>query len=223
MVFTGYILISAHITFYVVVFTVRLTLNTVHITLHAVVFTVYILISAHITFYVVVFTETYIEYSPYYTPCRGLHRIYINISPYHVLCRGFHFETYIEYGPYYTPCRGFHRIYINISPYHVLCRGFHCETYIEYNPYYTLCRGFHHCIWPCFSHRLTAYKIVGHWTVINKTSGRIIGSKKFFLGSVAFQLHARMLSSEVAQSLKSYGHFSDLVVEIAHRYVGFFR
>ena len=199
-------------------FSLRLTLNTVHITLpcrglHR----IYNNISPYHVLCRGFHCETYIEYSPYYTPCRGLHRIYINISPYHVLCRGFHCETYIEYSPYYTPCRGFHRIYINVSPYHVLCRGFHRETYIEYNPYYAPCRGFHHCIWPCFSHRLTAYKIVGHWTVINKTSGRIIGSKIFFLGSVAFQLHARMLSSEVAQSLKSYGHFSDLVVEIAHR------
>ena len=45
-----------------------------------------------------------------------------------------------------------------------------------------------------------------------------------FLESVTFQFHARMLSSEVAQSLKSYGHFSDLGVEIAlsHRHVGCF-
>ena len=35
---------------------------------------------------------------------------------------------------------------------------------------------------------------------------------EFFLESVTFQFHARMLSSEIAQSLKSYGHFSDLVV-----------
>ena len=33
-------------------------------------------------------------------------------------------------------------------------------------------------------------------------------SKIVFLESVTFQFHARMLSSEVAQSLKSYGHFS---------------
>ena len=31
-----------------------------------------------------------------------------------------------------------------------------------------------------------------------------------FLESVTFQFHARMLSSEVVLSLKSYGHFSDL-------------
>ena len=39
-------------------------------------------------------------------------------------------------------------------------------------------------------------------------------------------IHARMLSSEseIAQSLKSYGHFSDLVVAIAlsQRHFGFF-
>ena len=48
--------------------------------------------------------------------------------------------------------------------------------------------------------------------------------KIVFLESVTFQLHARMLSSEVAQSLKSHGHFSDLEVGIAlrHRHVGFF-
>ena len=49
-------LISAHITLYSVVFTERLKLNTVHITLNAVVYIVYILISAHITLYSVVFT-----------------------------------------------------------------------------------------------------------------------------------------------------------------------
>ena len=45
-----------------------------------------------------------------------------------------------------------------------------------------------------------------------------------FLESVTFQFHARMLSSEVAQSLKSYEHFSDLGVEIALnlRYVELF-
>ena len=52
----------------------------------------------------------------------------------------------------------------------------------------------------------------------------VIRSKIFFLESVTFQFHARMLSSEVAKSLKSYGHFSDLGVRIAlsHRHVGFF-
>ena len=49
-------------------------------------------------------------------------------------------------------------------------------------------------------------------------------SKIVFLESVTFLFHARMLSSEVAQSLKSYGHLSDLGVGIAlsHRHVGFF-
>ena len=48
--------------------------------------------------------------------------------------------------------------------------------------------------------------------------------KNIFFKSVTFQFHARMLFSEVAQSLKSYGHFSDLGVRIAlsHRHVGFF-
>ena len=41
---------------------------------------------------------------------------------------------------------------------------------------------------------------------------------------MAFQLHARMLNSKVAQSLKCYGHFSDLRVRIAlsHSHVEFF-
>ena len=52
----------------------------------------------------------------------------------------------------------------------------------------------------------------------------IIRSKIGLLESVAFQSRARMLSSEVAQSLKSYGYFSDLGVGVAlsHRHVGFF-
>ena len=52
----------------------------------------------------------------------------------------------------------------------------------------------------------------------------VIRSKIVFLESVTFQFHARMLSSEVAQSLKRYGHFSDLGIETAlsHRHVGFF-
>ena len=50
-------------------------------------------------------------------------------------------------------------------------------------------------------------------------------SKIDFLESVIFQFHARILSSLVAQSIKSYGHFSDLGVEIAlsHRHVEFFQ
>ena len=62
-----------------------------------------------------------------------------------------------------------------------------------------------------------------HWTVIGKYQG-VIRSKIVFLESVIFQSNAHMLSSEVAQSLKSYGHFSDLGVGIAlsHRHVGFF-
>ena len=63
-----------------------------------------------------------------------------------------------------------------------------------------------------FSHRLTAYKIVGHffcflWTVISKTSPRtcrIISPRiVFFFESVIFQLSDRMLGSQVAQTLKS--------------------
>ena len=54
-----------------------------------------------------------------------------------------------------------------------------------------------------FSHRLTAYKIVGHF--FGMSYRKISWNnqvKKVFLESVAFQFHARMLSSEVAQSLK---------------------
>ena len=62
------------------------------------------------------------------------------------------------------------------------------------------------------------------WTVISKICPWIIRSKISFLESVTLQLHAGMLGSEVAQSLKSYGNFSDLGVEIAlsHRLVEFF-
>ena len=58
------------------------------------------------------------------------------------------------------------------------------------------------------------------WTVrlISKICPRIITSKIVFLESVTFQLHTRMLNSQPAQSLKSYGHFSDLRVEIALRH-----
>ena len=75
-----------------------------------------------------------------------------------------------------------------------------------------------------FSHKLTAYKIVGHFFGLSYR--KISGSnqvKNRFLESVTFQFHVRMLSSVVAQSLKSYEHFSDLGVGIAlsHRHVGF--
>ena len=77
-----------------------------------------------------------------------------------------------------------------------------------------------------FSHRLTAYKIVGHFFGLSywKISGHN-QVKNSFLESETFQFHARMLSSEVAQSLKNYGLFSDLVVGIvlSHRHVGFYR
>ena len=59
-----------------------------------------------------------------------------------------------------------------------------------------------------FSHRLTAYKIVRHFFGLSYR--KISGSnqvKIVFLESVTFQFHARMLSSEVAQSLKSYVFF----------------
>ena len=59
------------------------------------------------------------------------------------------------------------------------------------------------------------------WTLKVLWSNQV---KNIFLESATFQFHARMLSSEVAQSLKSYGHFLDLAVAIglSHRHVGFF-
>ena len=51
--------------------------------------------------------------------------------------------------------------------------------------------------------------------VIPKTWPRIIRLKIVLLESVTFRLRYRMLSSLVAQSLQSYGHFSNLGVEIA--------
>ena len=49
--------------------------------------------------------------------------------------------------------------------------------------------------------------------------------ENIFLESVTFQFHARMCSSEVAQSIKSYGHLSDHGVETAlsHCHDAFFR
>ena len=75
-----------------------------------------------------------------------------------------------------------------------------------------------------FSHRLTVYKFVGHFFGLAYLNQGIIRSKIFFLESETIQLNARMLSSEVAQSLNSYGHFSELGVEIAlsHPHVEFF-
>ena len=49
--------------------------------------------------------------------------------------------------------------------------------------------------------------------------------RKYFLEFVLFQFHARMRSSEVAQSLKSYGHLSDHGIETAlshcHRFISY--
>ena len=72
------------------------------------------------------------------------------------------------------------------------------------------------------SHRLTSYKILGHSLDYHIGKYRwIIRSEVVFF---SFQFHARMLSSEVSQSLKSYEHFSGLGVGISlsHRNVGFF-
>ena len=75
------------------------------------------------------------------------------------------------------------------------------------------------------SHILTAYKIVGHFYGLSylKISGNN-QVENIFLESVTFQFHACMRSLEVAQSLKSYGHFSDHGVETAlsHCYDAFF-
>ena len=59
------------------------------------------------------------------------------------------------------------------------------------------------------------------WTIISKTWPPLIRSPIGLLESVTFQLHDRMLSLFVATSLKSYGHFSYLGVQIApsHRHV----
>ena len=80
-----------------------------------------------------------------------------------------------------------------------------------------------------FSHILTAYKIVGHFFGLSyrKISVKNQVEKSFFRISTILVPcpHAQLRgSSEVAQSLKSYGHFSDLGVGIAlsHRHVEFF-
>ena len=75
-----------------------------------------------------------------------------------------------------------------------------------------------------FSHRLPAQKIVGHFFGLSYRKSGSNQVKNIFLESVTFKFHTRMLSSEVALSLKSYGHFSDPGVGIAlsHRHVGFF-
>ena len=64
-----------------------------------------------------------------------------------------------------------------------------------------------------FIHILTAYKIVGHFFGLSYL--KISGSnqvKNIFFRISNISVPSRMLSSEVAQSLKSYGHFSDLGV-----------
>ena len=62
---------------------------------------------------------------------------------------------------------------------------------------------------------------VQNWTIIS-TCPRIIRSKiVFFIESVTFQLHARMLSPQPTQSLKSLnGHFSGLGFEIIFNDLG---
>ena len=73
-----------------------------------------------------------------------------------------------------------------------------------------------------FSHRLTTYKIVGHLfglSYLNISGNNQV--KIVFLESVTFQFHAHVLSSEVAQTLKSYGHLSNLGVALSHRHGDF--
>ena len=59
------------------------------------------------------------------------------------------------------------------------------------------------------------------WDISLEISGSNQGN--FFLESVTFQFHARMLSSEVAHSLKSYGDFSDsgVGITLSHRHAFF--
>ena len=77
--------------------------------------------------------------------------------------------------------------------------------------------NFESCVWRAVSsHSSHHWLRTKSWDIsfdfhIGKYRG-VIRSKLFFSESVTFQFHARMLSSEVAQSLKSYGHFSDLGV-----------
>ena len=70
-----------------------------------------------------------------------------------------------------------------------------------------------------FSHRLTAFFGLSYLNISGNNQ-----VKNFFLESVTFQFHAHILSSEVVQSLKSNGIFSELGAEIAlsHRHVEFF-
>ena len=78
------------------------------------------------------------------------------------------------------------------------------------------------------SHRLTAYKIVGHFFGLSyqimNISGNNQGENSFFrISNISLPSpHAHLRGG--TQALKSYGHFSDLGVEIAlsHRHVEFF-
>ena len=77
----------------------------------------------------------------------------------------------------------------------------------------SICDGKNDC---CF-HHLKAINNKGETfisTVISKTWPRIISSKRVFLESVTFQLRHRMFSTFLSQSLKSYGHFSDLSLSV---------
>ena len=82
-----------------------------------------------------------------------------------------------------------------------------------------------------FSHRLTAYKIVGHFFGLSywKISGSNQVKNSFFrISNISVPcLHAQLRvrgRTVIISLIKSYGHFLDLGVRIAlsHRHVGFF-
>ena len=72
-----------------------------------------------------------------------------------------------------------------------------------------------------FSHRLTPYKLVdislnGH--IYDFPSNNQVENRFCTISNISVTL----LSSQVAQSLKSYWHFSDLGIALSHRHVEFF-
>ena len=76
-----------------------------------------------------------------------------------------------------------------------------------------------------FSHRLTAYKILGLFfelSYLNISGNSQVENNFFRISNISVPCPHAQLGH--VQSLKSYGHFSDLRVEIAvsHRHVEFF-
>ena len=76
------------------------------------------------------------------------------------------------------------------------------------------------------NHRLTAYKIVGHFfglSYLNISGNNQVGSSFFRISNISIPCpHAQLRGHTVIKHLlKSYGHISDLGVEIAlsHRHV----